>query len=86
MGRRGGDAEVRWRVSSSGEGYSLSHIHVWQIKIRRDMLGASDPSPRPDYTAQGSDARKINPCNSLLEKPVEVGAAEKTPLKGPTQT
>ena len=39
---------------------------VWWIKIRRDRLGASDPKPRPDHTAQGSSARKIDPHNFWL--------------------
>ena len=43
-----------------------SHIHVWWIKIRRDTLGARDPSPKPDHPAQGSSARKINPRNFWL--------------------
>ena len=29
-----------------------SHIHVWWIEIGQDTLGVSNPSPRPDCTAQ----------------------------------
>ena len=52
-------------------------------------MGASDRSPSPDHTAQGSSSRKINPHNFWLEKPVGVGVAEGTAefsgenLKGP---
>ena len=28
-------------------GHGQSHIQVWRIKIGRDTLGTSDPSPRP---------------------------------------
>ena len=42
------------------------HIQVWWIKIRRDALGVSHPSPRPDCREQGSSARKINPKNFCL--------------------
>ena len=67
-----------------------SHIHVWWIKIRRDTLGASNPSPRPDHTAQGSSARKITTHNFWLQKPVGVGDGRRNSqifrrlhLKGP---
>ena len=43
-----------------------SHIYVWWIKIGRDILGARDPSPRPDHPAQGSSDRKISPHNFWL--------------------
>ena len=44
-----------------------SHSHVWWVKIRRDISGESDPSPKPDHpAAQGSRARKINPHNFWL--------------------
>ena len=46
IGRRGGDAERWWN--------GWSHIHVWWVKIGKDTSEASDPSPRPDYSAQGS--------------------------------
>ena len=55
-----------------------SHIHMWWIKIGRDTLGVSDPSPRPDGTAPSSSARKINLHNFWLQKPVGVGEAGET--------
>ena len=33
-------------------------------------MGASDPSPRPDHTAQGSSTGVIYPYNFWLQKPV----------------
>ena len=41
-------------------------------------MGVSDPGPRPDHTAQGSSARKINPHKFWLKKTVGVGATEET--------
>ena len=53
----------------------------------RDTLGVSNPSARPDYTAQGSSTGKIKPHYLCLQKPVRAGTVEKTarfsPLKGP---
>ena len=74
MSRRDGDLEMGWRREKtrcgiercSGMGHRESHSHVWWIKIWRDTLGASDSSPRPDRTAQGSSAGKINPSNFWL--------------------
>ena len=43
-----------------------SHTPVWWIKIGRATLGANNPSPRTDCTAQGSSARKINCHNFWL--------------------
>ena len=62
MDRRGRDAEMGRRgekmwCSSERQGrhrHRWSHIHVWWIEIRRDILGLKDPSPRPDHTAQRS--------------------------------
>ena len=74
MGRRGRDREPGWRgcrvVAVSQQPWRpaerQSDIHVWWIKIRRDTLGAGDPSPRPDCAAQGSSAGKIKPHNFWL--------------------
>ena len=70
MGRKGGFVETGRNVQKhkrvwrrelvSGKEQKVPHSHV-VIKIRRDTLGVSDPSPRPDHTAQSSSARKINP-------------------------
>ena len=66
------------------------HIHMWWMKIGRDTLGASDPSPRPDHTAHGSNAGKIKPHNFWLYKPVRFGVMEETAgflqVKGPAWT
>ena len=43
------------------QGTRWSHIPVRSIKIVRDILGVSDPSPRPDCTTQGPSTEKINP-------------------------
>ena len=59
------DMERRWLQQQWNE-HRQSHIHIWQIKIRRDTLGVSDSSPRPDHTIQSSSARKINPRNFWL--------------------
>ena len=56
------------------------HIHMGWIKIMRDILGASDPNPRPDCAAQGSSPRKIKPHSFWLENPVRVGAVEETAI------
>ena len=68
MGREAWSSGVMRRDGSSGcaRADSQSHIHMWGIKVRRDTLGASDPSPRPDCTAEGSSARKMNPHNFWL--------------------
>ena len=63
-GRRGGVAEMgrkacRHSVVQRGGGPTL----ICGIKIRRDTLGVSYPSPRADHTAQASSTRKINPHN-----------------------
>ena len=39
---------------------------LWWIIIWRDTSEVRDPSPRPDYPAQGSSTRKINPHNFWL--------------------
>ena len=49
-----------WHGEAAVAEWVVPHSRVW-IKIRRDALGESDPSPRPDCTAQGSSTRKINP-------------------------
>ena len=67
MGRRGGDVELGWGGEEVWCGVKRqwwqwdrwSHIHVWQIEIRRDTLGANVTSSRPDHTVQGSSAGKI---------------------------
>ena len=77
MGRRGRDIETE-QEKMRGDGVwcgeaaavveqlqGVPHSYRW-IKIRRDTLGVSDPSYRPDSTAQGSSTRKINPHNFLL--------------------
>ena len=56
----------------------LSHIHVGWIKIRRDTLGANDPSPRPDRATQVPSFGKRKPHNFWLEKPVGVVAMEES--------
>ena len=68
MGRRSGDIEKGGEARRCGvggevvmDGWPL--IHVWRIKIRRDALGAGNPSPRLDHTAQGSSTGKIHPHN-----------------------
>ena len=55
---------VMERQWENGPGWS--HIHVWWIKIGRDTVQVSDPSPRPDCTAQGFSTRKINLHNFCL--------------------
>ena len=69
MGKRGREAEMLemhrdmvWSREVVGV-EQWSHIHMWWIKIRRNTLGVSDPSPKPDFTAQGSSTRKINSQN-----------------------
>ena len=47
----------RWQQGQKGQ----SNIYVWWVKIGKDTLGDSNPSPSPDCTAQGSSTRKINP-------------------------
>ena len=42
------------------------HVRMWWVKMGRATLGASDPSPRSDCTAQGSSTRRINPHNFWL--------------------
>ena len=63
-GQRDEEMGVAWTGSLQQNRWS--HIHMWWIKIRKDTLGASDPSPRPYCTAQGSRARKIKPHNFWL--------------------
>ena len=58
-GNRWRGAETRFGIERWCNGWSSTH--VWWIKIVRDTLGAKDPSLRPDHTAQGSSARKIDP-------------------------
>ena len=48
------------------------------MKIGRDTMGVSDPSPRSDHTAQGSSARKIKPHTFWLQNPVRVAVVEET--------
>ena len=55
----GGTERQQWWQN----GHGLSHIHGWWVKIGRDILGAKDPSRRPDHTAQGFSTRKTNPHN-----------------------
>ena len=42
----------------------VPHSHM--VDKNWDTLGRSHPSPRPDSTAQGSSARKIDPHNFWL--------------------
>ena len=51
---------------SSGWRNRQSCIYMWQMKTGRDNWGASNPSPRPDCTAQGSNTGKIKPHNLCL--------------------
>ena len=37
----------------------VPHSHVVE-KIGTDTLGAHDPRPRPDHTAQGSSTKKVD--------------------------
>ena len=62
-GRRVGALEMGGETVWYGEARRNGwfHIHLWWIKIGRDSLGAMDPSPRPDHTAQDSSTGKINP-------------------------
>ena len=70
--RRGGKAQSRGVTQSHGSGVERqqngqSHIHMWWIKIKREISGARDPSPKQDNpAAQGSSARKINSHNFWL--------------------
>ena len=77
MGGRGKDREPGWARDETQcgvkrqqwwnrHGHGLSHIHMWWIKIGRDAMGVSDPSPRPDHTAQGSSTGNVNPHNFWL--------------------
>ena len=61
-GRRGRDPEIGREMVAVAE-QAVPHS---LIKIKRHTLGARDPSPRPDHTAQGSGTRKINPHNMWL--------------------
>ena len=54
-----------------------SYIHVWWIKIRRNTLEMSIPSPKP-VCSPGFQCQKINPHNFWLSKTVGVGVAEET--------
>ena len=60
------------------------------IKIERDMSGVRDPSPTPDYPAQGSSTRKISPktsgCKNQwgLEQWRKLWDSQAFPLEGPT--
>ena len=71
-GRRGGNMEMcreacRHGVAQRGtDGNMRSHIHVWWIKIGRDISGVRDPSPRSDHSEQGSGTRKISHHNFWL--------------------
>ena len=49
MDRKGGDAVTQ---------NLQSHNHMWWVKIGRDTSEARNPSPIPDYPAQGSSARR----------------------------
>ena len=55
--------EEAWRHRDREMWNMQSHTHVWWIKIGRDTLGARDPSPTPNYPAQGSTARKRSSHN-----------------------
>ena len=72
--RCGVERQQRWWHNRHG----WSHKQVWWLKIGRDMLEVNDSSPRPECTAQGSTAGKINPHNFWLYKPVGLGVAEET--------
>ena len=67
-----------------------SYIHVWWIKIRRDISGARSLSPTPDHIAQHSGASKKSPHNFWLQKQVGMSQWKKllepqaVPLKEPT--
>ena len=74
IGRRHGDIELEWRGKEMWYGVERqqqwfkgqSHIHVSWIKIRKDTLGASNPSLRSGHIIQGSSVRKIKPHNFWL--------------------
>ena len=52
------DTPCQWPCSGSYRNRK-SHIHVWQTKTRRNTWGASNPSPRPDCAAQGSNKETL---------------------------
>ena len=86
MGGRGRDTETGREVrrcsvkrrGGSGGRMGAPTIAVWRIQIGKDTCGASNPSPRPDCTAQGSSAGEILPPKFWLYKPVGVRAVEET--------
>ena len=75
LNRRGRDAKT-WR-----HGISWSHTNKWWIKIVRDILGARDTSPTPDYPSQGSSAREKSPHNFWLKN--QWGLAQRKKLGDP---
>ena len=74
MDRKGRNMEMGQKIEETRcgterqqqNGHGRSHIHVWWVDIGIDTLGVSDPSPRPDCTAQGYSSRKVNPHNFWL--------------------
>ena len=75
------------RRGGGSSGGTDSPTFTYWMKIGRDTLGVSGPSPRPDCTVQGSSARKLHIHYFWLLKPVRVGVVEETAkfslLKGP---
>ena len=65
---------------------------MWWIKIRRDTLGVSKPSPRPDHVAQDSSMGKESLINSGYKNQWGLGqqnkllVAKESPFKGHTKT
>ena len=59
----------------------VPHPHLVDIN-QRDTLAAWNPSSSADHPSQGSNARKINPPNFWLLRPVGVGSAEATGFSG----
>ena len=53
-----------------------SHIHVWWIKIRRDISGVRDSIPTLGPPRQGFRARKVSPHKFWSWKPVGIAAVD----------